>query len=270
MVTKPKLKEGIVVINLRLQTEVLLMKNLHNFFNKEDFPWVKLLWSRYYNNGQVPGHTLKGGFWWRNNLKLLNSYKGLAQAQAGSGDSILFWQDLWNRKVLKLCYPQLYSFTNKENISLASVLVQENPEDLFHLPLPEEACARCCEVNILLQSLQAKNGQDRWTYIWGNGHYSSVRAYKHLIGNQPVHPVYIWLWKSACQPKHKVFFWLLLKNKLNTRGLLRRKHKVIDLKVADWLGLEPAGFGLKGLNDCFEPKPNLSERKTHVQACSCT
>jgi hypothetical protein len=43
---------------------------------------------------------------------------------------------------------------------------------------------------------------------------------------------------------------------------------VIDLKVADRLGLEPAGFGLRGWNDCLEPKPNLSERKTHLRACS--
>jgi hypothetical protein len=78
MVTKPKLKGDLGVINLRMQNEVILMKNLHKFFNKEDLPWVKLLWSRYYNNSQVTGLTLNGGFWWQNKLKLLNSYKGLA------------------------------------------------------------------------------------------------------------------------------------------------------------------------------------------------
>jgi hypothetical protein len=34
IVTKPKLKGGLGVINLRLHNEVLLMKNLHKFFNK--------------------------------------------------------------------------------------------------------------------------------------------------------------------------------------------------------------------------------------------
>jgi hypothetical protein len=33
----------------------------------------------------------KGSFWWRGVLKLLNTFKGTAQAQLGSGESILFW-----------------------------------------------------------------------------------------------------------------------------------------------------------------------------------
>jgi hypothetical protein len=33
------------------------------FFNKDDVSWVKLLWSKYYINGKVPGQTIKGSFW---------------------------------------------------------------------------------------------------------------------------------------------------------------------------------------------------------------
>jgi hypothetical protein len=80
MVTKPKLKGGLGVINLRVQSKALLMKKLHNFFNKEDLPWVKLVWANYYGNGQSPGFTRKSSFWWKDNLKLLNCYKGIAQA----------------------------------------------------------------------------------------------------------------------------------------------------------------------------------------------
>jgi hypothetical protein len=40
--------------------------------------------------------------------------------------------------------------------------------------------------------------------------------------------VYKWLWASSCQLKHKVFFCLLLKNRLNTRNLLRRKNMALD------------------------------------------
>ena len=43
-----------------------------------------------------------------------------------------------------------------------------------------------------------------------------------------VHPVFNWIWASPCQPKHKVFFWLLLKDRLSTRNILRRKHMAID------------------------------------------
>jgi hypothetical protein len=44
------------------------------------------------------------------------------------------------------------------------------------------------------------------------------------MGHSQIHDSYKWLWKSKCQPKHKVFFWLLLKDRLNTRNILRRKN----------------------------------------------
>jgi hypothetical protein len=88
LVTKPKMKGGLGVIRLRLQNEALLLKNLHKFFTKANIPWVKLLLTKYYSNGKVPGHVMKG------------SFKGIAQAQVGSSDSILFWKDMWNGRVL--------------------------------------------------------------------------------------------------------------------------------------------------------------------------
>jgi hypothetical protein len=42
-----------------------------------------------------------------------------------------------------------------------------------------------------------------------------------------VHPCHSWLWKAAVQKKHKVFFWLLIKDKLSTRNILRRKNRVL-------------------------------------------
>ncbi|GJN37763.1 hypothetical protein PR202_gb26749 [Eleusine coracana subsp. coracana] len=44
------------------------------------------------------------------------------------------------------------------------------------------------------------------------------------MGSESIHPALRWLWKSSCQQKHKVFFWLLIRNRLNTKGLLRRKN----------------------------------------------
>jgi hypothetical protein len=43
-----------------------------------------------------------------------------------------------------------------------------------------------------------------------------------LTGFQQIHPAYRWLWAS-CQPKR-----LLLKNRLNTRGLMRKKNMPLD------------------------------------------
>jgi hypothetical protein len=54
-----------------------------------------------------------------------------------------------------------------------------------------------------------------------------MKAYKMLIGTRQVHPYFGWLWKASSQKKHKVFFWLLLKDRLSTRNILRRKNKVL-------------------------------------------
>jgi hypothetical protein len=65
------------------------MKNLDKFFNKADLPWVKLVWQNYYKNGQLPGRRKGGSFWW-SIAKFLDSYKGIAEVEAGSSDTILF------------------------------------------------------------------------------------------------------------------------------------------------------------------------------------
>jgi hypothetical protein len=161
MVTKPKLKRGLGVINLRRQNEALLLKNLHKFFNKEDLPWLKLLWSQYYANGQVPDQTKRGSFWWRSNMKLLTVYKGIAQAEAGIGDSILFWHDMWNECVPKLTYPHLFSFTTMENIILSSVLQHDNLYQIFRLPLSEEAFEQYCDFQTIPQSVDDNGNSDQ-------------------------------------------------------------------------------------------------------------
>ena len=53
LVCRPKDKGGLGIINLHLQNQGLLIKHLHKFFNKEDIPWVSLIWNSYYD-GVVP------------------------------------------------------------------------------------------------------------------------------------------------------------------------------------------------------------------------
>jgi hypothetical protein len=60
----------------------------------------------------------------------------------------------------------------------------------------------------------------------GSQIFSLVRAYRQLIGSRQVHPSYSWLWKASAK-KHKIFFWLLLKDRLSTRNILRRKNRVL-------------------------------------------
>jgi hypothetical protein len=138
-----------------------------------------------------------------------------------------------NCSILQLSYPQLFSFAKDENISVSSVKEHEYLDELFNTPLSEEAFQQFCELQIIVQSIDLNNNSDTWTYIWGSGNFSAKKCYNHLIGHQSVHPSFKWLWKSHCQAKHKVFYWLLLQNRLNTRGLLRRKNMVLDSYTCD-------------------------------------
>jgi len=109
--SKPKIKGGLGVLNLRLQNDALLLKQLHKFYNKKDIPWVQLVWFRYYRNGKVPHASREvGSFWWKDLLRLSVLYRGIARCQLGDGSTVLFWEDLWNTEVLAQKYPCLYSF----------------------------------------------------------------------------------------------------------------------------------------------------------------
>jgi hypothetical protein len=68
---------------------------------------------------------MKLSFWWKSILKLLTTYKRFAQAEAGTGETILFWKDMWNGQFLQSIFPELYSFASNENITLSTVLHQE-------------------------------------------------------------------------------------------------------------------------------------------------
>jgi len=45
----------------------------------------------------------KSSFWWRDILKLLGKYKGMAQVNISNGTTCLLWNDLWEGELGK--YP---------------------------------------------------------------------------------------------------------------------------------------------------------------------
>jgi hypothetical protein len=130
---------------------------------------------------------------------------------------------MWNGRVPQITYPHLFSFALNKDISLKEVLGTESLQFLFSLPLSEEVFMQFTELEIALQAMSTTNELGTWTYIWGSRNYSSQKVYKHLTGTNVVHLVFNWIWASSCQIKHKVFYWLPVPNRLNTRGLLRRK-----------------------------------------------
>jgi hypothetical protein len=51
---RPKQKGGLGILDLKKHNEALQMKMLPKFFNKQDIPWVHLIWASRYNNGSLP------------------------------------------------------------------------------------------------------------------------------------------------------------------------------------------------------------------------
>ena len=140
LVRLPKKEGGLGVLNLETHNDALLLKNLHNFFNRQDIPWVHLIWESYYNDGSLPSSSKrKGSFWWKDILKLIEYFKGMAMIQISDGATCLFWDDLWNSRVPRLSYPELYSFAKDPLISLKMAWAVDGPEQLLHLPISNEA-----------------------------------------------------------------------------------------------------------------------------------
>ena len=44
MVCKPKVEGGLGVIDIEKQNKALLIKNFHKFYNRNDLPWVHLVY----------------------------------------------------------------------------------------------------------------------------------------------------------------------------------------------------------------------------------
>jgi hypothetical protein len=110
---------------------------------------------------------MEGSFWWRRLLRKLNAYKGISQVMAGSGETILFWKDLWNGQLLQNQFPHLFSFSTNKGITLQSVLNQETLQDIFQLLLSKEAFSEFCDLENLLMTVQLNENGDQWSYIWG-------------------------------------------------------------------------------------------------------
>jgi hypothetical protein len=119
LVYRPKDRGGLGVINLRYQNQGLLMKNLYKFYNKQDVPWVDLVWKSYYNNNTIPqGSSPKGSFWWRDYLSLLESFKDHVTCTTGNGDTIYLWKDSWEEQPMETVYPHLHSYARNATITL--------------------------------------------------------------------------------------------------------------------------------------------------------
>jgi len=198
---------------------------LDKFYNRRDIPWVQLIWWKYYQE-KVP-HAAREirSFWWKDILRLSNLFRRIARCTIGDGSTVLFWDDIWTGHPLSELYPRLLSFSKDSRISVKDVMNAEDFEDLFYLPLSQAAFVEFEDLQEhLIGLLGPQSGDDIWSYIWGNGTYTSQRLYKLVFANTNAHPAFGWIWKAKCTPRIKFFAWLVLVDRLNTKDMLRRCH----------------------------------------------
>jgi hypothetical protein len=229
MVCTSKEEGGLWVIDLELQNQILLMKNLDKFFNKRDIPWVHLVWEKHYKNGRLPGIVKKGSFWWRDTVKLLPNFKKMADIQVKNGTTCFFWKDKWTNQILDEQFPQAHSFARNKVISVKRAFATNEITEIFNLPLSQVAFDQVINIQQIMDStVLSEPSNDVWTYSGGATKFKSAVAYRKMLVHNDVDQAFRWVWKSFCQPKHKVFYWLLLKDRLSTRNILRRKHMALD------------------------------------------
>jgi hypothetical protein len=118
-VCRPKCHGGLGVLNLELQNKALLLKQLHKFYEKENIPWVKLVWSLYGDN--VPhAQSKRGSFWWKDIFSFVGDYRSVSKCKVGNGTFVLFWKDFWlDFQTLDVKFPRLFSYARDEDISIA-------------------------------------------------------------------------------------------------------------------------------------------------------
>jgi hypothetical protein len=107
----------------------LLLKFLDKFFNRHNIPWVNLIWNTYYSNGELPQlENERGSFWWKDLVKLHDSFKGIANCSIGNVSTVKFWSQVWNGKLLEHKFPRIFSYAKKKNISVADFMHNINFE----------------------------------------------------------------------------------------------------------------------------------------------
>jgi hypothetical protein len=229
-ISLPKKNGGLGVLNLRIQNQALIIKFLYKFFNRQDIPWVQLIWKAHYNDERIPHEkAVKGSFWWRDCTAFIDTFKMIAKCKVRSGNTIMLWNDIWKEDAMRTTFPQLHSFAKNKDISVSNA-IQQNTEDLyqlFHLPLSAIAMQQCNTLNINLTDLAGNTEKDIWGFQWGD-FFSAKKVYEAILNPPEAAVPFRWIWKSCCLPKHKFFFWLLLMDRLNTKDLMTRKHFYVE------------------------------------------
>jgi hypothetical protein len=157
----PKKKGGLGVINLTIQNDALLLKQLDKFYKKENVQWVNLIWQKYYLSSVLHLAREKGSFWWKDILRLHIHYRGIAVCSPVIGDTVGFWEDLINGQLHADLFPNLLAFAKDSCVSLSKLKNAENLLDFFRLPMSRQAYNGFLELQHYLAKLLSTVGMRR-------------------------------------------------------------------------------------------------------------
>lgn len=199
LVCRPKLKGGLGIINLKVQNQGLLLKQLHKFYNKAQVPWVQLIWSTYYADRIPHASDPCGSFWWRDLLQLSDIYRGVTSVKVNAGDTVLFWKDMWCNDLISITHPRAFSFSRDEDMSVRTLLSGQTLSQIFHLPLSVEAREEVHDLQQVTSHLNPGTiDKDSWCCIWGGSEFRTSKYYSHCFSEMQVDVAFTWIWKTKC------------------------------------------------------------------------
>jgi hypothetical protein len=126
---------------------------------------------------------------------------------------VCFWEDKWRPEILSARYPRLASFARKREVSVQAVSVAENLDELFILPLSQQAHDEFVDLSNELLEVNLDVSL-----------FTPKRFYSFIYSTLEEHPIFRKTWKSSCTPKVKFFAWLVFIDRLNTKTVLTRRN----------------------------------------------
>jgi hypothetical protein len=195
----PKAKEqGGLVVNLAVQNNALLLKQLDKFYWKADVQWVSLIWHKYYQNVIPHLAREKGSFWWKDILRLHVLYRCVAVCLPSRGDTVAFWEDVIDGNLHSVTFPNLAGYAKDPKASLWKHRNKGNLINCFNISMSRAAYNEFLLLQHYIDSLSAPDRcvNDSWRFIWGHQVYSSSKYYQYQFKNLTPRRVLLWVWKS--------------------------------------------------------------------------
>lgn len=133
-------------------------------------------------------------FWWRDLYGLSDIYKGVTTVKAASGDTALFWKDMWSDNLLAESHPRAFSFVREEDSSIRHLLSSESLGQVFHLPLSIEAREEVRELQHITAHIDpGSQEKDVWRCVWGGEGFKSSKYYNHCFSEMKVDDAFCWI-----------------------------------------------------------------------------